>query len=765
MNVMADTAHFVSTAAAPETAAPGPPAEKSGSMRTVFLLVGIAIVVFMAFTVNGIYKEMAGRAQLAAIKDVHFPVLQRLDANIVRIDKIESLFIEVAVTGDNDLIDKAKALGVEADQAYGEIGSLQPAQARGVTRLREDLKKYQELATKASMAFLQSQGADTESMAAMNQALADARLHLKDFRDASYEAFVSTLSSSQRNSSTRLIMGLALGAMNLAFMAVLVYFIRKNIKMMAVIAHQNRTLEHRVAERTAELSQKTSDINAMLQNMKLGVSTVVAGNRIHPEHSRYLSTIFGVTAPGGQELVPTLFGKSTLGVDAKDQIAVSLGSILGEDAMMFTLNGHLLSQETQLTLDDGSHKIVQMEWSPIVNPETNLVDKVLLITQDVTHLRELELASAHQKEELEIISKIIKVSIGKFNDFIHSATGFIEDNRRLITAAAGRENCDVSALFRNMHTIKGNARTFEFTHITNAAHQAEQSYDRLRKDPAAPWTPDVYLTELAEVEAAVTHYKKVSEDKLGRKGRGSDLLTTRGAFVANEQLAELRSLVNQLAAKSTDSQLAQLRQTIQALGMIPLSRLVSSSVDSMSSLADELKKPVPAVEIVNGDDVSFNVQFSESLKSCLMHMIRNSLDHGIEAPEERARANKDARGTLRFICERKSDNHIELHISDDGRGLALHKLYEKGVAGGLFSGSQKPTRGEVADVLFRSGLSTAEQVTQVSGRGVGMDAVRAFLKEQNASVRVALKESDEALGFAPFEFIISVPSAACGHAA
>jgi chemotaxis protein histidine kinase CheA len=114
------------------------------------------------------------------------------------------------------------------------------------------------------------------------------------------------------------------------------------------------------------------------------------------------------------------------------------------------------------------------------------------------------------------------------------------------------------------------------------------------------------------------------------------------------------------------------------------------------------------------------------------------------------------------VCERRGDR-VELHISDDGRGLALHKLYEKGIASGLFDSSEQPTPDAVADIIFRSGLSTSESVTQVSGRGVGMDAVRTFLKEQGASIRIALKESGQKLGFAPFEFIVDVPLAACSH--
>jgi HPt (histidine-containing phosphotransfer) domain-containing protein len=740
------------TAEAPRTG------KKPNSMGKVFFLVAVAIVIFMAFTAYSVRKEMQGSAQLTAIKDLHFPVLQRLDANIVRIDKMEEVYIEVAVTGDSELTAKAADLATQAHQAFGEIAALNPASAADITKLRTSLQKYQDLATKASAAFL-AQSPDIAPMAAsMNGALADLRTNLKAFRESSYDSFVQTLVGSQQDARVRLIMGLALGVMNLAFMAVLVYFIRNNIGMMALIAEQNATLEQRVAERTAQLSQKTSDINAMLQNMKLGVSTVVPGNRIHPEYSNYLRTIFGTDDLAGKDLLGTLFSRSTLGVDTKDQIDVALGAILGEEAMMFELNGHLLAREMTITGDDGRPKIVQMDWSPI-NSERGTIDKVLLITQDVTHLRELELSSAQQREELEIISRIIRISVGKFNDFVESATAFMTANRRLL--AQGQDPETVDALFRNMHTIKGNARTFEFTHITDAAHRAEQNYDRLRKDAKVEWSPAEMLAELEAVDSAVARYVKVNEDKLGRKGRASDLLTTRGAFVSNEQLADLRSMAAALASSDAAAEIVQLQKALDQLGRVSLQRIISGTVDSLSSLANELQKPTPTVDVTSSD-VAFNNPFAEALKACFMHIVRNSLDHGIEAPAERIRANKPEQGKLRFACERNGDQ-VDLHISDDGKGLALHTLYEKGLASNVFGAGEQPTREAVADIIFRPGLSTASQVTQVSGRGVGMDAVRTFLKEQGASIRISLQESGTELGFTPFTFVISVPSSAYSH--
>jgi chemotaxis protein histidine kinase CheA len=119
---------------------------------------------------------------------------------------------------------------------------------------------------------------------------------------------------------------------------------------------------------------------------------------------------------------------------------------------------------------------------------------------------------------------------------------------------------------------------------------------------------------------------------------------------------------------------------------------------------------------------------------------------------------------VHFACTREGD-HVQLHISDDGRGLALHKLYDKGLAAGMFKPGEEPSREAIADIIFQSGLSTSERVTQVSGRGVGMEAVRTFLKQQGASIRIALGQSGKELGFTPFEFVIDIPPEAYKHAA
>lgn len=726
--------------------------EDADRMRKIIFMVGVAIFAFLAFTAFSVHKSIQNTQQLADIRDLYFPILERVDANIVRLDKMEEHYTQAVMTAERDQIKEANDISVEADTVFEEMVRLYSARAEDIAKLRSDFKQYKELASSTSLAMLERK--DNSDPVAMNKALTGLKQSLKNFRQSSHSNFVVTLQESQQSSQINLYVGIFIGIMNLSFMGILVFFIRNNMRMTAVIAEQNATLELRVAERTAQLRQKTQDINAMLNNMNIGVCTVVSGNRLHPEYSAYMRTIFGTDDFAGRDVLGTLFAESSLGEDSKAQIDAALGSILGEDSMMFDCNSHLLVKEMQIMGRDGTSKTLKMGWSPI-NDDNNVVDKVLLTAEDITHLRELELESSHQKDELEIISQIIRISIGNFNDFIASARKFADENRRLIQETQGLDPEVIPTLFRNMHTIKGNARTYEFKRITNAAHAAEEEYDRLRKDAHAQWNPAKMLGELDAVEAAIASYVEINEDVLGRKGRASDLLTSRGVFVSIEEISSLKSIAAELVKQGSSDTVIRLQKTANSLGLIPLERLVSGSLDSISSLAKELHKPTPKVEIVNGD-IGFNHAIAQPLKSALMHIVRNSLDHGIEYPEERVLSGKPERGRLRVSCERFGD-HVELHVSDDGRGLALHKFYEKGLADGLFSADKPPTPEALAELVFQSGLSTAAEITQISGRGVGMSAVRDFLNEQGATVRIVLKNPGTEFHFTPFELVIALP--------
>jgi two-component system chemotaxis sensor kinase CheA len=126
----------------------------------------------------------------------------------------------------------------------------------------------------------------------------------------------------------------------------------------------------------------------------------------------------------------------------------------------------------------------------------------------------------------------------------------------------------------------------------------------------------------------------------------------------------------------------------------------------------------------------------EEIYEPLVHMVRNSLDHGIEMPEDRLKAGKEARGAITLTAQQKGGN-IVIEIHDDGRGLDAAKIRAKAVKVGLISASENLEEGALYELIFQPGFSTKEVVTEVSGRGVGMDVVKKSIDRLRGKVDIA----------------------------
>ncbi|WP_054928389.1 MCP four helix bundle domain-containing protein, partial [Burkholderia sp. E168m22] len=274
----------------------------------------------------------------------------------------------------------------------------------------------------------------------------------------------------------------------------------------------------KIQENAAQLKQKTADIQAMLQNMQQGILTVVEGGVVHAEYSAYLETIFETNDIAGRDLMALVFDDSAIGADARSQVDAAVHACLGEDSMNFGFNEHLLVNEVAKRMPDGREKWLDLSWSAITD-ETDTVVRLMLCVRDVTEIRELTAQAGEQQRRLEMIGEILSISQDKFHDFVHSAKGFLSENERMIRQHERVDHSIVAALFRNMHTIKGNARTYSLQHLTNIVHEAEQAYESLRRADSGPeWNRDALMEDLARVREAVDHYATINAVTLGRSG-------------------------------------------------------------------------------------------------------------------------------------------------------------------------------------------------------------------------------------------------------
>jgi two-component system chemotaxis sensor kinase CheA len=165
----------------------------------------------------------------------------------------------------------------------------------------------------------------------------------------------------------------------------------------------------------------------------------------------------------------------------------------------------------------------------------------------------------------------------------------------------------------------------------------------------------------------------------------------------------------------------ELQDLSMSMRMVPL----RGTFQKMQRVARDLaRKSGKSVELVTEDgETEIDRHMVDILNDVLVHMVRNAIDHGIEAPEEREKNGKNRMGTVRLRAFH-SGGTVVVEIRDDGRGLNREKILRKGVAAGLVDPEKAFSDNEVFNLIFAPGLSTSEQLTDVSGRGVGMDVVR-----------------------------------------
>jgi two-component system, chemotaxis family, sensor kinase CheA len=186
-------------------------------------------------------------------------------------------------------------------------------------------------------------------------------------------------------------------------------------------------------------------------------------------------------------------------------------------------------------------------------------------------------------------------------------------------------------------------------------------------------------------------------------------------------LAQLKRITGDLQRNAMSMRMTPIRQTFQKM-----SRLVR----------DLSKKSGKTIDLVlSGEDTELDRKVVEDINDPLMHMVRNSVDHGIESPDDRRRAGKAPTARVALNAYHEGGN-IVIAIADDGAGLNTGKIRAKAMAQGLIPAESSLSAGEIHDLIFRPGFSTADKVTEISGRGVGMDVVRRNIEALRGRIEI-----------------------------
>lgn len=531
-------------------------------------------------------------------------------------------------------------------------------------------------------------------------------------------------------------------------------FTKNRIETLSVIASQAaisitnallyQNLELKVAERTRELADKNREMGAMLNGMDQGIFTIDAKLRIQPQYSSHLERLLGTSRLSGQPFISLLFRGAKL---RPDQVAAT------ETALRFSFDvpsflaeanlGHAV-RSFEVAGADGDSRFWEVDWNLIVNNDAQ-VDKILVCVRDVTMLRRLKELAQRREREADIVSQILDSGLERFREFVASSRRLLDECDRLLGSRHELDADSIRALFRNAHTIKGNARLFGYSHIVDVVHQVEEVYSDLRAGRSERWVASELLADVERIALAVRDYEQVCERKL------RPLAQTRDARL-EQAASEIQSLlISPDAFSQPEEVLRHIRRSLERLHATPLADVIKDISRMLPSLAKELSKSIPLVEYQDDDGTVLNQQSAEVMREILVQAFRNAIDHGVETSEERCVRHKATQGTLRLRTER-NEREIVLRLSDDGRGLAVDQLR---VRTGLVDASDE----ELAEAVFSSGVSTASAVSQISGRGVGMDLIRSSIRKVGGAASIAFT-APGGDGYRPFELVLSLPATA-----
>jgi len=254
------------------------------------------------------------------------------------------------------------------------------------------------------------------------------------------------------------------------------------------------------------------------------------------------------------------------------------------------------------------------------------------------------------------------------------------------------------------------------------------SGDEAAADPV-PFVGELAVSEgLIEAPLVDAAIKRQEECKVVRVSAAKleELITLVGELViagANTHLLARESESNVLldATEKLGGLVESIRDTSLSLRMVQIGDTFARFRRVVRENSRDLGKEIDLV--ISGGDTELDKVVVDKMGDPLMHLVRNSIDHGLETPEQRETAGKSPRGTISLNAFHDSGS-IVIEISDDGRGLAKDKILAKAVEKGLVSEGQSLSDDEIYRLIFEAGFSTAESVTNLSGRGVGMDVVR-----------------------------------------
>ena len=524
----------------------------------------------------------------------------------------------------------------------------------------------------------------------------------------------------------------------------------QNRHLLQHVEQVNQNLEKTVAARTHDLYEKKQNLSLILQSLPEGILTIDASFRVLPEYSIALETILETQHIEGRDVFQLLFGSSNVSLDVLAQMRSTLDFSFGESDLNFEANRELLLHEFQTVIRE-TNKMLSLGWSAVLS-ENGTVSKILMTVSDVTQVKQLERDSKLAKLRSKIVECLMDGSIQRIQDFVATAQKSLYPFLNNVKAGKMDER-QLEDLYREVHTIKGNARIFDMMELAENAHHVESELAELKRRTTVMESEQVQYI-LRELMEALQQIDTIKRDVMNRLNRQENT----EAQGVNPKLWNMFKLRWQhLTTEHVVAQMPNLQQDILMMNYRQALSYFSGLTHSFNETALSLGKPAPAIHLDIPEDFFMDPDLAKAINDILVHMIRNSLDHGIESPGERHAQQKPEKGQI-IIQFRPQTRGFILDFADDGRGLNLARIKDRAIHLGL-KDAETNNPEQIVQFIFSHGFSTSETVSHVSGRGVGMEVVAKELQNWKAKLRwnqlAKLSPESQLL---PFDVSVLIPA-------
>jgi chemotaxis protein histidine kinase CheA/PAS domain-containing protein len=491
-----------------------------------------------------------------------------------------------------------------------------------------------------------------------------------------------------------------------------------------------RTAERLQKELRHEVERQTADIRSLMENVPQGIFILQTDLRIQGNYSLYLERLLGSDELAGQNGLEVLFAGCEQSNEQKSMTMSALIAAMNEESLVWSFNEGCLPRELRRRHRNGEIHILEIDWHPIVNARDQ-IERVLVTVRNVTRVRELEAESRRHQVDFDILIEIIQAGRADVLRFLEQGRLYITRCQDLLNDDKENLESIASKIFLHVHTLKGLARALGLKTMTAQIHDLEQELSQHQKTKWQSWSRARAAEVISLTESVFKAYQSIMEEKLHWVGEQG------GEMLSEAEIKEIDREMQRLPALNTLPTMVlplikKVERVVTRLAYQEVYALQGDLRREARSLALELGKPTPEL-VFEGEGILLSRTAESLLRSALLHLVRNSLDHGLESMDERRLLHKASEGRIQLTFEHRGQ-HLLMRYTDDGRGLNLDAIRERAASLGLLTPDENLPSEKLAEFIFESGFSTKTKVDMISGRGVGMDAVRHLFEEAGGRI-------------------------------